>query len=68
MTLPIKLATSDIQHGPAYDQTKLNKLQEQVNQLTRINQKLLQMLQGGVAGQVLTRKDGGDLLAEWLDP
>lgn len=68
MTQPIKLATKDIRHGPSYDAEKLNQLQQQVNQLTRVNQKLLQMLQGGSAGQVLTRKDGGDLLAEWLDP
>ena len=68
MTTPLKLDIQDIQFGAKYDSRSLNRLQQQVNALTRFNQKLLQMLRGGTPGQVLTKKEVDDLVAEWRDP
>lgn len=68
MTAPIKLETGDTQFPNQYDPERMRRLQQQLNSVTRLNQKLVQMLQGGNPGQVLKKTGPGDFEASWQDP
>lgn len=67
MTTPLQLATQDIQFGPKYDPRDLNRMMQQLNAVTRFSQKFLMMLRAGEPGQVLTKKEHQDLIAEWAN-
>lgn len=60
-----RLSTIDIQFREKYDPQQMRTMQQHINDLTRLNQKLLQMLEGGTDGQVLTKVEHDDLIATW---
>lgn len=65
MSTKLRLGTVHITFGPNYKQADMALLMQHIGELTRINQKFIQMLLGGQGGQVLTKIDEKDLHAEW---
>jgi hypothetical protein len=67
MATPTKLDTQDLQFDGKYDPEKMRRMMNQLNAVTRFNQKLIALLRAGTAGQVLTKKTHIDFDGEWGD-
>jgi hypothetical protein len=63
----LRLNTIDIRFGDKYDPRSMQDLMNYVNEISRLNQKFVQLLRGGRVGQVLMKTGEGDLEATWVD-
>lgn len=62
-----RIPNIDLRFEPKYDVEKMRRLQEHINRITDLLQRLQQMLDGGQEGQVLTKTDRPDFAADWDD-
>jgi hypothetical protein len=46
----------------------MRELMQHIQELTRLNQKFIQLLRGGAVGQILVKTGPEDFAAEWRDP
>lgn len=67
MSDKLRIATIDIQFGKNYNPDQFRRMQEHINQITRLQQAFVQMLREGEDGQVLTKVGHQDLKATWAD-
>jgi hypothetical protein len=65
MSEQLRINTLAINFGDKYDPRQMRELMQHIQELTRLNQKLVQMLRGGDTGQVLTKVDEQDLNGTW---
>lgn len=61
----LRINTLELRFGQDYDPAVLQQLMQHINELTRLNQKFIQMLRAGQSGQVLSKVNEQDLIAEW---
>ena len=64
----LRIGTVDLQFGDRYDPHAMRQLMLHIHELTRLNQRFVQLLRGGTVGQVLKKTGPGDLDATWVDP
>jgi hypothetical protein len=64
----LRLNTTDIRFSDKYDAQQMQQFMNYVNEISRLNQRFVQLLRGGSVGQVLKKTGDGDLEATWVDP
>jgi hypothetical protein len=63
-----RINTLAINFGDKYDARQMRELMQHIQELTRLNQKFIQLLRGGAVVQILVKTGPEDFAAEWRDP